>query len=80
VSKFVGAEGSACFNDDQSDRYKVDGRVDGMPSGRLAEKVAFSVPDKRPSMPAITDLPASAADLAHLIFVAVPVSPEFRVC
>jgi hypothetical protein len=50
-------------------------------SGRLAEKIrlAFSLADQQPSMPTATDLPASITNSPHLLRIAVPVPPEFRV-
>src|ERR1700735_347939 len=50
-------------------------------SGGLAKKVRlrFAVSDQQPRMPAGADLPAAVADLTHLIFVAMPMPPEFRV-
>jgi hypothetical protein len=50
-------------------------------SGRLVEKIrlAFSIPDQQPSVPAATDLPASIANASHLLRIAVPVPPELCV-
>ena len=42
-------------------------------------RLRFAVSDQQPRMPAGADLPAAVADLTHLIFVAMPMPPEFRV-
>jgi hypothetical protein len=50
-------------------------------SGRLAEKIglAFPTSHQQSRMPTGPHLSASVADLTHLIFVAMPMPPEFRV-
>jgi len=51
-------------------------------SGSLVEKVwlfALFVSDEQPSMPAATDLAAPITNLTHLIWIAAPMPPKFRV-
>ena len=48
-----------------------------LPNGYV---LAAPLRDQQPSVPAVTDLAAPIADLAHLLFIAVPVPPEFPVC